>query len=60
DKRTIVSAGARNHFIFPLFFQNEFAQRRISHRRKKLPNPKGGKKPAPSAWWLETGKVEVY
>ena len=26
-----------------------FAQRLIHHRRKKLPNPKGGKKPAPKA-----------
>jgi hypothetical protein len=26
-----------------------FVQRLIHHRRKKLPNPKGGKKPAPSA-----------
>jgi hypothetical protein len=29
--------------------RSEFAQRLIHHRRKKLPNPKGGKKPAPKA-----------
>ena len=41
--------GADEARIIGLFAQRKFAQRLLFHRRKKLPNPKGGRSPAPTA-----------
>jgi hypothetical protein len=41
--------GADEARIIGLFAQRKFSQRLLFHRRLKLPNPKGGKKPAPKA-----------